>query len=65
MKFDKDLKAWRKLWGLTQAQAAVYLCVPVRSLEEWEQDRSTPNQIGPIRKLMSQYDRKWAKGESK
>lgn len=55
MTFGEELKAWRSSARLTQEQAASYLDVPVRSLQEWEQDRSTPNQIGPIRKLIAAY----------
>ena len=55
MTFGEELKAWRASARLTQALAAEYLAVPVRSFQEWEQDRSEPNQIGAIRKLIAIY----------
>lgn len=50
----KELKAWRKLVGFTQTGAAVWFDVPLRTYQEWEQDRQDPALKGPIRKLMAQ-----------
>lgn len=52
----EDFKAWRLRLEWTQAQAAHWLDVPVRTYQEWEQDRQRPQQVGPIRKLMAQAD---------
>jgi DNA-binding transcriptional regulator YiaG len=38
----KLLKAWRKKRGHTQDAAAAELGVPVGTLRDWEQARSTP-----------------------
>jgi len=54
MTFAEELKR-RADAGITQEEAAVYLEVSVRSLQQCEQDRSGPNQIGPIRKLIAAY----------
>jgi DNA-binding transcriptional regulator YiaG len=52
MSFADELKRWRGRLELTQAEAAALLQVPVRTLEEWEQDRAAPSQTGAIRQLM-------------
>lgn len=36
------LRAWRRRWRLTQAQAAATLRVPKTTLENWEQGRNRP-----------------------
>jgi DNA-binding transcriptional regulator YiaG len=52
MNFANRLKAWRKATGLSQSQAADYLGVSARTLQEWEQERFEPIHLGPIVKLM-------------
>lgn len=47
------LVAWRQARGWTRATLADYLGVPPRTLEAWEQGRQTPDQEGPIRKIMT------------
>jgi DNA-binding transcriptional regulator YiaG len=49
-----DLKEWRRRVGFTQAQAAVWFDVPLRTFQEWEQDRSEPAHPGPIKRLMTE-----------
>jgi len=39
------LAAWRKRNKLSQSKAALKLKVSVRTLQEWEQDRSTPRHL--------------------
>lgn len=48
-----EMKEWRQSLKLTQAGAAEWLGVPLRTYQEWEQSRRDPAHIGPIRKLMS------------
>ena len=50
----KELRDWRKSLGWTQAGAARWFDVPLRTYQEWEQDRSEPAQAGPLKKLMAQ-----------
>jgi DNA-binding transcriptional regulator YiaG len=50
--FATELKAWRKRTRLTQAKAAEFLDVPLRSYQAWEQGRQEPDQKGPIRRLI-------------
>ena len=52
MTFADDLRAWRERFGLTQAEAAEALSVPLRTLQEWEQGRAAPAPSGPVRRLM-------------
>ena len=40
--FAKLLKAWRARLELTQADAAERLCVPIRTLQNWEIARTAP-----------------------
>ena len=47
-----ELRAWRLGWA--QAGAAKWFDVPLRTYQEWEQDRRGPVQSGPIKKLMAQ-----------
>lgn len=39
---SKKLKSWRQRLKLSQSQAAAKIGVPVRTLQEWEQDRQSP-----------------------
>lgn len=50
--FPDELKTWRAGLGFTQAQAAEWLDVPLRTYQEWEQGRQEPTQMGPVRKLL-------------
>ena len=52
MTFADELKAWRAREGYTQARAAGWLGVPVRTYQSWEQGRWEPEQVGPVRKLL-------------
>lgn len=52
----KELRAWRKSLGWTQAGAAKWFDVPERTYQEWEQDRRGPAHGGPIRKLMDKAE---------
>jgi DNA-binding transcriptional regulator YiaG len=52
MTFGEELKDWRARIGWTREQAAAYLKMSPRTLQEWEQDRAKPNQIEQIRFLM-------------
>jgi len=47
-----DLRTWRLALGWTRKQAASFLGVSHRTLQEWEQGRQKPDQEGPIRRLM-------------
>ncbi len=55
MTFGEELKQWRAREALTQKQAADYLRVNVRLLQDWEQDRQEPGAPGPIRALMELF----------
>jgi DNA-binding transcriptional regulator YiaG len=46
------LKSWRAVQDITQAEAAEYLCVNVRTYQEWEQGRIIPPQPMMIKKLL-------------
>lgn len=37
-----DIKSLRKLTGMSQSQFASYFGIPVRSIQEWEQERKHP-----------------------
>lgn len=50
--FGAEVRAWREARGLSQAQAAEALVVPVKTLQGWEQGKPC-GLAGPIRKLMS------------
>ena len=50
--FAYELKQWRADAGYTQAEAAVFLDVSIRTYQEWEQGRQAPDQKGPIRKAI-------------
>jgi DNA-binding XRE family transcriptional regulator len=47
-----ELRAWREKRNYTQVEAAKKLKVPERTLEEWEQERTMPAHLGPLRALM-------------
>jgi DNA-binding transcriptional regulator YiaG len=47
-----EFRAWRKTMGLTQGQAAKVFGVSQRTIENWEQDVSSPRPVYPIRKTM-------------
>ncbi len=55
MTFGEELKQWRSREALTQKQAADYLRVNVRLLQDWEQDRQEPGAPGPVRALMELF----------
>jgi DNA-binding transcriptional regulator YiaG len=50
--FADDLKEWRSRMGFLQPHAAAWLGIPYRTYQEWEQGRSEPSQLGPVRKLL-------------
>lgn len=52
MTFAEELKDWRADKAYTQEEAAVFLGVPLRTYQEWEQGRQEPDQKGPIRKAI-------------
>ena len=41
--FAAKLKAWRQRHGITQAQAAQFLKMPLRTLQNWEIARTKPS----------------------
>jgi DNA-binding transcriptional regulator YiaG len=41
-KFSRALKAWRGERGFSQRDAAEFLGISKRTLENWEQERATP-----------------------
>jgi transcriptional regulator with XRE-family HTH domain len=41
--FGEQLKAWREAHGFSQADAAEHLNISKRTLQNWEQGKSTPN----------------------
>ena len=41
-KFARALKAWREGKGFSQRDAAEFLGISKRTLENWEQERATP-----------------------
>lgn len=52
MTVAESLRAWRSYDGCTQAQAADWMGVPLRTYQEWEQGRHVPSQPGPVLKLL-------------
>lgn len=48
-----ELRIWRQVRNLTQIEAAVRLQVPLRTYQEWEQDRREPEQPGPLRQFIA------------
>lgn len=42
----KALRAWRARHQLSQSQAALKLNISKRTLQEWEQHRSSPHPVG-------------------
>lgn len=55
--FAATLRAWRATHRLSQAEAAAWLAVPVRTLQKWELGRAPAGADGPLRKLMGYYGR--------
>ncbi len=53
MKFADRLKAWRRSTGRSQSQAAAFLGVSVRTLQEWEQERFEPIHGETLIRLMN------------
>lgn len=47
-----ELKRWRESQNITQAEGAEYLCVRVRTYQEWEQGKIKPSQPMLIKKLI-------------
>jgi len=54
-----EIRAWRSFVGYTQKEAADYLGVSTRSIENWEQGASAPQFSGAMRKLMQLAHPKW------
>ena len=42
-KLSKDLKAYRDTKGISQAKLALFLKIPVKNIENWEQKFSFPS----------------------
>lgn len=57
MTFAETLKQWRAKQGVTQREAAEYLCVEKRSYEAWEVGRREPDQTGPILKIIAMKEK--------
>ncbi len=53
MKFADRLKAWRRATERSQSQAAAFLGVRVRTLQEWEQERFEPIHGETLLRLMN------------
>jgi transcriptional regulator with XRE-family HTH domain len=62
--FPEWLFAWRQRMGLTQKQAAEALCVPKKSISNWEQGVRTCNHPFTLRALAA-YIEKSRAGKSK
>jgi DNA-binding transcriptional regulator YiaG len=54
-KFARSLKAWREVKGFSQRDAAEFLGISKRTLENWEQERATPRgyAVVALMKLLS------------
>ena len=54
-KFARALKAWRGVQGFSQRDAAEFLGISKRTLENWEQERATPRgyAVVALMKLLS------------
>jgi DNA-binding transcriptional regulator YiaG len=47
------LRAWREARGMSRAEAAVAFCVPLRTLEKLEQNRSETSALwGPLSRII-------------
>jgi DNA-binding transcriptional regulator YiaG len=52
MTFAETLRAWRARMGYVQTEAADWLCVNLRTYQDWEQGRCEPRQVGPVLKAI-------------
>ena len=50
--FAQELKAWRASRKYTQRDAALALDVKLRTYQEWEHGRQSPDQKGVVRKAI-------------